>query len=71
MSCPKTPHLLKEYFSDNLSVIAREEIEAHVASCDDCRGELVDLLHTRDVLKSLGLKNLKLNNKPLTHGQFC
>ena len=37
MSCPKTPHLLKEYFSDNLSVIAREEIEAHVASCDDCR----------------------------------
>ena len=51
MSCPKTPHLLKEYFSDNLSVIAREEIEAHVASCDDCRGELVDLLHTRDVLK--------------------
>ena len=51
MSCPKTPHLLKEYFSDNLSVIAREEIEAHVASCDDCRGELVDLLHTRDVLE--------------------
>ena len=51
MSCPKTPHLLKEYFSDNLSVIAREEIEAHVASCDDCRGELIDLIHTRDVLE--------------------
>ncbi len=51
MSCPKTPHLLKEYFSDNLSVIAREEIEAHVASCDFCRSELDYLLHTSDVLK--------------------
>ena len=51
MSCPKTPHLLKEYFSDNLTVIAREEIEAHVASCDYCRSELYELLHTGDVLK--------------------
>ena len=51
MSCPKTPHLLKEYFSDNLSVIAREEIEAHVASCDYCRSELDDLLHTSDFLR--------------------
>ena len=51
MSCPKTPHLLKEYFSDNLSVIAREEIEAHVASCDYCRSELDYLLHTSDVLR--------------------
>ena len=47
MSCPKTPHLLKEYFSDNLSVIAREEIEAHVASCDDCRGISRSASHER------------------------
>ena len=51
MSCPKTPHILKEYFSDNLTAIARGEIEAHVASCDYCRVELEDLLYTRDFLK--------------------
>jgi len=52
MSCPRTQHLLKEYFSDELSKIAKEKIEAHVASCDYCRAELNDVLEAKETLES-------------------
>ena len=51
MSCPRTPHLLKEYFSDELSTIAREEIEAHVSACEYCRDELTDVLEAKEILE--------------------
>ena len=51
MSCPRTPHLLKEYFSDELSTIAREEIEAHVSACEYCRTELTDVLEAKEILE--------------------
>lgn len=40
MSCPKTQHLLQEYFADNLSTVARNEIEKHLAECEFCNSEL-------------------------------
>ena len=43
MSCPKTRHLLTEYFDDNLSAVTREQIERHIESCEYCRSELADL----------------------------
>ena len=57
MSCPRTPHLLKEYFSDELSAIAREEIEAHVSACEYCRTELTDVLEAKEILE--GWQQLK------------
>lgn len=44
MSCPKTEHLLKEYFSDDLGSIARQEMESHLSSCQSCNQELESLL---------------------------
>lgn len=52
MSCPKTQHLLQEYFADGLSAVAREEIEKHLACCDSCHTELDALLGTRSELLS-------------------
>ena len=51
MSCPKTQHLLKEYFSDELSLIAKNEIEAHVSSCEFCKAEFRELLEVRKTLE--------------------
>ncbi|MBE65916.1 MAG: hypothetical protein CMQ30_04515 [Gammaproteobacteria bacterium] len=51
MSCPRTQHLLKEYFSDELSMITKEKIEAHVAACEYCRAELSDILGAKKVLE--------------------
>ena len=51
MSCPKTQLLLKEYFSDELSLIAKNEIEAHVSSCEFCNAEFSELLETRKTLE--------------------
>ena len=50
MSCPKTPHLMQEYFSDALSSKASEEIEKHLAQCETCRMELETLLATQSEL---------------------
>mgnify|MGYP001431770571 CR=1 FL=1 len=51
MSCLRTPHLLKEYFSDELSTVAREKIEAHVSACEYCRAELTDVLEAKEILE--------------------
>ncbi len=40
MSCLKTEHLLKEYFADNLSALAKAEMERHLSDCADCNAEL-------------------------------
>ena len=52
MSCPKTVHLLQEYFSDSLSVQAGAEFDKHLAQCGECRAELDTLLLTRQELLS-------------------
>ena len=39
MSCPKTQHLLQEYFSDGLTPLAKKEIENHLNSCEQCNDE--------------------------------
>ncbi|MFK7865015.1 MAG: anti-sigma factor [Pseudohongiellaceae bacterium] len=51
MSCPKTEHLLKEYFSNELSELARRETEAHLHSCDSCNEELKSLLRVQEDLQ--------------------
>lgn len=43
MPCPKTDHLLREYFSDDLNPVMRTEIEAHVSACADCAARLREL----------------------------
>jgi hypothetical protein len=44
MSCPKTEHLLKEYFADDLSQLAKSEMEKHLHECVACNEELESLL---------------------------
>ena len=44
MSCPKTRHLLVEYFDESVSGVAREEIERHLSDCDACAKELQGML---------------------------
>jgi hypothetical protein len=44
MSCPKTEHLLKEYFADDLSQLAKSEMEKHLVYCSCCNSELESLL---------------------------
>jgi anti-sigma factor RsiW len=51
MSCPKTDHLLQEYFADDLAPFAREEIEKHLATCAHCSEELGALMQTQSSLR--------------------
>ena len=44
MPCPKTQHLLQEYFADDLAPLAREELDKHFVDCPDCNAELESLL---------------------------
>jgi hypothetical protein len=44
MSCPKTHYLLQEYFSEDLSAIARNELDRHLTDCAHCNGELESVL---------------------------
>lgn len=44
MSCPKTHYLLQEYFSEDLSVIARNELDRHLTDCVHCNAELESVL---------------------------
>ncbi len=43
MPCSRTDHLLREYFSDDLSPVLRVEIEEHVTACADCAAQLQEL----------------------------
>ncbi|MFT4887587.1 MAG: hypothetical protein ACJAY7_000096 [Pseudohongiellaceae bacterium] len=52
MSCPKTEHLTKEYFSSDLSEVSKQEIESHLRSCDLCNQELESLLLVQSNLES-------------------
>lgn len=47
MSCPRTDHLIPEYFADDLTPLAREELDRHLAQCADCRLELDQLQATQ------------------------
>lgn len=44
MSCPKTQHLMQEYFSEDLSTLARNELERHLTDCAHCNAELESVL---------------------------
>ncbi|GJM13584.1 MAG: hypothetical protein DHS20C12_19870 [Pseudohongiella sp.] len=44
MSCPKTDYLLQEYFSEDLSQVARNELDRHLVDCADCNAELESVL---------------------------
>lgn len=44
MSCPKTQHILMEYFTDRLPPVTRDEIERHLSVCQTCNAELESLL---------------------------
>ena len=50
MSCPKTQHILQEYFADNLASLAKEKIESHLLVCGHCSNELESLLLTQSTL---------------------
>jgi hypothetical protein len=52
MSCPKTEHLTKEYFSNDLSEVSKQEMESHLRSCDLCNQELESLLLVQNNLES-------------------
>ncbi len=50
MSCPKTQHLMQEYFADDLAPFANDEMQRHLQQCADCSAELETLLMTRSQL---------------------
>ena len=50
MSCPKTQHILREYFADDLASLAKEKIESHLFVCEHCNDELESLLLTQSTL---------------------
>ena len=50
MSCPKTQYLLQEYFSEDLSAVARDELDRHLSDCAQCNAELESVLFVqRDI----------------------
>jgi len=51
MSCPKTQHLLQEYFADDLAPLAREELDKHLSDCEYCNTELESLLVAQSSLQ--------------------
>lgn len=52
MSCPKTEHLTKEYFSSDLSDVSKQEMESHLRSCAPCNQELESLLLVQSNLEN-------------------
>lgn len=44
MSCPKTEVLMQEYFSEDMSAVARDELDRHLSSCAHCNAELESVL---------------------------
>jgi hypothetical protein len=51
MSCPKTQHLLQEYFADDLAPFASSEMEKHLGQCEFCHAELDSLLLVKSNLR--------------------
>lgn len=51
MPCPKTQHLLQEYFSDELAPLARDELDKHLADCPHCNSELEALMAAQGSLR--------------------
>jgi hypothetical protein len=51
MSCPKTQHLLQEYFSEDLSVVVRGELDRHFSECVHCNAELESFLMAQQDLR--------------------
>ncbi len=51
MSCPKTQHLMQEYFSEELSPLTRDELDKHLSDCMDCNAELESLLLATESLQ--------------------
>lgn len=51
MSCPKTEHLLQEYFADDLSAMSSQELDRHLQRCEHCREELEALLQARSSIE--------------------
>lgn len=50
MSCPKTQYLSQEYFSEDLSAVARDELDRHLSDCAHCNAELESVLFVqRDI----------------------
>jgi hypothetical protein len=52
MPCPKTAHLLQEYFADDLAPLARREMESHLDACSSCNAELESLLLAQEGLQA-------------------
>ncbi len=50
MSCPKTPHILQEYLADDLTPLAKVEIDKHLLQCEHCSRELEVLMLTQSQL---------------------
>ncbi len=51
MSCPKTQFVLLEYFADDLSSVASEELQRHIDQCEHCRTELDSILVAQSSLQ--------------------
>lgn len=51
MSCPKTQYLLQEYFSEDLSAVARDELDRHLSQCAHCSAELESVLLVQEDLQ--------------------
>jgi HEAT repeat protein len=51
MSCPDVR--LEEYLDGELQGAPREAVEAHLASCEACRGELAELRRLEEVLRAV------------------
>jgi len=50
MSCPRTQHLMIEYFSEDLSSVARNEFDRHLSECVHCNAELESALLAQEGL---------------------
>lgn len=53
MNC--SPHDLRDYFFEELAEAERRQMDAHVATCETCRGELARLRTTQSAL--LGVRD--------------
>ena len=51
MSCPKTPYILQEYFSENLMTVVRDELNKHLTECMYCNTQLESVLLAQQNLR--------------------
>ncbi|PCJ23228.1 MAG: hypothetical protein COA96_12205 [SAR86 cluster bacterium] len=66
MSCPKTQHLLQEYFSDELAPVVRDELDKHLSECSHCSTELELLLMAQGNLQQWQEKQVPHWDRGLT-----